>query len=67
MVVGEGGFVGYLGTNDALEVEKRAKLGDTKAINIQEALFYQVAKSTRLKAAPFLGEFDYGRRPRRSA
>jgi len=44
MVIGEGGFVAYLGTNDAMEVETRAKNGDEKAQKIQEALGYQVAK-----------------------
>ncbi len=44
MVVGEGGYVAYLGTNDAMEVEKRAREGDSKARFIQEALGYQVAK-----------------------
>lgn len=44
MVVGEGGFVAYLGTNDALVVETRAKDGDKGALLVQEALFYQLAK-----------------------
>ena len=44
MVVGEGGYVGYLGTNSALEVEKMAESGNQDARIIQEALCYQVAK-----------------------
>ncbi len=44
MVVGEGGYVGYLGTNDAAAVEKAALAGDSKSAFIQEALCYQVAK-----------------------
>ncbi|MGE4586167.1 MAG: butyrate kinase [Mangrovibacterium sp.] len=44
MVVGEGGYVAYLGTNDAREVQKRARQGDRKAQLIQQALGYQVAK-----------------------
>ena len=28
MVIGEGGYVAYLGTNDSKEVEERAKVGD---------------------------------------
>ncbi len=44
MVLGEGGFVAYLGTNDAQEVAKRAAAGDENAQKVQEALFYQVAK-----------------------
>ena len=28
MLIGHGGLMGYLGTNDALKVEKRIKSGD---------------------------------------
>jgi butyrate kinase len=45
MVIGEGGYVAYLGTNDAKEVEKRAAAGDESARKIQEALGYQVSKA----------------------
>jgi butyrate kinase len=58
MVVGEGGFVAYLGTNDALEVEKRAKAGDKKAAKIQEALFYQLAKMIGEMAVVLEGKVD---------
>ena len=44
MVVGEGGYVAYLGTNNALDVQKAGEAGDAKASFIQEALGYQVAK-----------------------
>ncbi len=44
MVVGEGGYVAYLGTNNALEVQKAAENGNVKAREIQDALGYQVAK-----------------------
>ncbi|HNX79254.1 MAG TPA: butyrate kinase [Prolixibacteraceae bacterium] len=44
MVVGEGGYVAYLGTNNALEVQQSAEKGDQKAAFIQDALGYQVAK-----------------------
>jgi butyrate kinase len=44
MIIGEGGYMAYLGTNDAMEVEQRAKKGDEMAIKIQDALGYQVAK-----------------------
>lgn len=56
MVVGEGGYVGYLGTNDAREVQKRARSGDEKAMRIQESLFYQVAKSIGEMAVVLEGE-----------
>lgn len=58
MVVGEGGFVAYLGTNDALEVEKKAKKGDEQAIKVQEALFYQVSKMIGEMAVVLEGELD---------
>jgi butyrate kinase len=58
MVVGEGGFVAYLGTNNAQEVEKRAKTGDEKAANVQEALFYQVAKMIGEMAVVLEGKVD---------
>lgn len=44
MVVGEGGYVAYLGTNNALDVQKAGEAGDEKSSFIQEALGYQVAK-----------------------
>jgi butyrate kinase len=44
MVVGEGGYVAYLGTNNALDVQKAAAAGDEKARFIQDALGYQVSK-----------------------
>lgn len=58
MVVGEGGFVGYLGTNDALEVEKRAARGEVKAMLVQEALFYQVSKMIGEMAVVLEGKVD---------
>ncbi len=58
MVIGEGGFVAYLGTNDAMEVETRAKNGDEKAQKIQEALGYQVAKIIGEMATVLNGKVD---------
>ncbi|WP_340113180.1 butyrate kinase [Maribellus mangrovi] len=58
MVVGEGGFVAYLGTNDAQKVEKRADHGDTEAAIVQEALFYQVAKMIGEMAVVLEGKID---------
>lgn len=58
MVVGEGGFVAYLGTNDALEVEKRVATGDKEAAAVQEALFYQVAKMIGEMAVVLNGNID---------
>jgi len=58
MVVGEGGYVGYMGTNDAREVEKLADSGNEKAKLIQEAHFYQVAKAIGEMAVVFEGKVD---------
>lgn len=58
MVVGEGGFVAYLGTNDALEVERRVKNKDLRAKSVQEALFYQVAKMIGEMAVVLEGKVD---------
>jgi butyrate kinase len=58
MVVGEGGYVGYLGTNNAMEVEKRAASGDEKACLIQDALIYQVSKMIGEMAVVLEGKID---------
>lgn len=58
MVVGEGGFVGYLGTNSAQEVEKMAESGNERAQQVQQALFYQVAKMIGQMAVVFEGKVD---------
>jgi butyrate kinase len=58
MAVGEGGFVSYLGTNDAREVEEMVKSGNKKAAFIQEALFYQVSKMIGEMAVVLEGKAD---------
>jgi len=58
MVVGEGGFVSFLGTNSALEVENLAASGHEKSRFYQEALFYQVAKSIGEMAVVLEGKVD---------
>ena len=45
MLKGEGGLVGYLGTNNAVEVGKMVEEGDQKAKLIYDAMGYQVAKT----------------------
>lgn len=55
-IVGQGGLAAYLGTIDALVVERRIEAGDREAELIYQALAYQVAKeigacSTVLKGA----------------
>lgn len=58
MVVGEGGFVAYLGTNDALKVEQAAAAGDEKAAFYQSAMAYQVSKEVGAAAAVLKGKVD---------
>jgi butyrate kinase len=58
MVVGEGGYVSYLGTNNAIEVQKAAENGDPKAREVQDALGYQVAKLIGEMAVVLNGEVD---------
>ncbi len=58
MVVGEGGYVAYLGTNNAREVEKLAASGNEKARLIQDALYYQVAKKIGEMAVVLEGKVD---------
>lgn len=58
MVVGEGGFVAYLGTNSAFDVEQRAHAGDDEAQRIQEAMAYQVSKEIGAMGAVLEGKVD---------
>ena len=44
MLKGRGGFVAYLGTNDALEVENAVKAGNKEWEKVYRAMAYQVAK-----------------------
>lgn len=58
MIKGKGGLVGYLGTNDAWEVELKAKDGDPVAIEIQDAMCYQIAKEIGAMATVLEGKVD---------
>ncbi len=58
MIVGEGGLIAYLGTNDAYKVELQARAGDKHAQLIQDAMSYQVGKSIGEMAAVLKGEVD---------
>lgn len=51
MIKGEGGLVAYLGTNSALDVEKRMASGDEFARKIYDGMAYQVAKEIGAMAA----------------
>jgi butyrate kinase len=58
MVVGKGGYVAYLGTNDALEIEKRIEAGDKEAAFYSEAMAYQIAKEIGAASTVLEGAVD---------
>ena len=58
MITGKGGFVAYLGTNDAYKVEMLVRSGDKKAKLIQDAMSYQVAKEIGAMSTVLKGEVD---------
>lgn len=57
-LVGQGGLVGYLGTNDAVQVEKMIAKGDQKAKLVYSAMAYQVAKEIGSASAVLEGKVD---------
>lgn len=57
MLKGNGGMVAYLGTNDAYEVELKAKEDEHWAL-IQDAMCYQTAKEIGAMAAVLKGNVD---------
>ena len=58
MITAEGGFVAYLGTNDAYEVEKKALAGDEKCKLLVDAFCYQVSLEISRLAAVVKGKVD---------
>lgn len=57
-ICGNGGYNGYLGTNDARDVEKLAKEGNEKAQVVLDAFYYQLAKDAGAMAAVLCGKVD---------
>lgn len=57
-LVGTGGLLGYLGTNDAVKVEQMMQGGDEKARFIYDAMAYQVAKEIGAASAALKGEVE---------
>ncbi len=57
-IIGKGGIVSYLGTNDVREVERLALGHDVRASLVLEALAYQVAKEIGAYAAVLTGDVD---------
>lgn len=58
MIVGNGGIVSYLGTNDAREVVRRINEGDEYAELVYKAMTYQVAKEIGASSAVLKGDVD---------
>lgn len=57
-IVGQGGLVAHLGTNNAAEVERRILAGDAHARLVYEAMAYQIAKEIGLAATVLYGQVD---------
>ena len=57
-LVGQGGMIAYLGTNDAREVEKMISEGNKKAELVYEAMIYQVSKDIGAMFTVLKGEVD---------
>lgn len=57
-IVGRGGLVAHLGTNDAREVERRIAQGDAHAKLVYEAMAYQIAKEIGAMATVLKGNVD---------
>ncbi len=53
LIQGKGGFVAYLGTNDAREVEKRMEEGDQEAIIVMKGMINQIAKEVAAMTSHF--------------
>lgn len=58
LIAGKGGFVAYLGTNDARTVEAMIQEGDDHALLVYEAMAYQVAKEIGACATVLRGKVD---------
>ena len=57
-ITGKGGVVAYLGTNDMIEVEKRAMSGEKEAKLVFEGMAYQTVKEIGACAAVLKGDVD---------
>lgn len=57
-VMGRGGWVSYLGTNLAADVEALIGRGDRKALEVLEATAYQIAKEIGAMATVLAGQLD---------
>ena len=58
MLKGRGGVVAYLGTNDMIDVEKRIDNKDEKALEVFNAMCYQISKDIGACATVLSGKVD---------
>lgn len=58
MLIGKGGMVAYLGTNDFREICAMAEKGDSKAELVRNAAAYQISKEIGAMAAVLQGDVD---------
>ncbi|HCY00145.1 MAG TPA: butyrate kinase, partial [Bacteroidales bacterium] len=58
MLTGKGGLVAHTGSNDAYDIEIKAKAGDKKAQLIQDAMSYNIAKYIGQMAVVLKGRVD---------
>lgn len=56
LVMGEGGLIAYLKTNDAEQVEKRIHEGDAEAKEVYQAMAYQISKEIGAMATVLCGD-----------
>lgn len=57
-IVGGGGLVAYLGTNDGREVKRKIMQGDKNALLIYQAMAYQISKEIGAGATVLKGNVD---------
>jgi len=58
LITGQGGLVAHAGTNDAYEVEMKAKAGDPKAKLLQNAMAYNIGKTIGAFSTVLKGKVD---------
>lgn len=58
MVLGKGGMMAYLGTNDAYIAEREARDGDNKSLEVLQAMAYQVSKEIGAMSTVLNGKVD---------
>lgn len=58
LLVGRGGMISYLGTNSMIDVEIKVQIGDEKAVDVFEAMAYQVSKEIGACSVVLKGKVD---------